>query len=139
MKYRSSYRRCSAKKVFLEVQQNSQENRCFPVSSAKFFRTPFLQNTSGRLLLKVVTGKSLFLVIGPFMHSLFYLSWHCLLIWQFFMEMLRFRFYYFQLKNDIPVFFEKASFSKVNIENGQSSTGFYIKTCRRYVCDMNMW
>ena len=57
------------KKVFLETSQNSQENtctrvsflikllwqRCFPV-----LRTPFLQNTSGRLLLerfaKIVNG-----------------------------------------------------------------------------------
>ena len=28
-------------------------HRCFPVNSAKFLRTPFLQNTSGRPLLKV--------------------------------------------------------------------------------------
>ena len=27
-------------------------HRCFPVNFAKFLRTPFLQNTSGRLLLK---------------------------------------------------------------------------------------
>ena len=27
--------------------------RCFPVSFAQFLRTPFLQNTSGRLLLKI--------------------------------------------------------------------------------------
>ena len=65
------------KKVFLEISQNSQENtcagvsflfkvadlrpetllkkrpwlRCFPVNFAKFLRTPFLQNTSWRLLL----------------------------------------------------------------------------------------
>ena len=62
------------KKVFLEISQNSQENtcardsfliklqacnfikkeslyRCFPVNFAKFLRTPFLQNTSGQLLL----------------------------------------------------------------------------------------
>ena len=26
-------------------------HRCFPVNFAKFLRTPFLQNTSGRLLL----------------------------------------------------------------------------------------
>ena len=31
-------------------------HRCFPVNFAKFLRTPFLQNTSGRLLLnKLVT------------------------------------------------------------------------------------
>ena len=61
-------------KVFLEIWQISQENtcarvsflikkrpatllkrrlwhRCFPVNFVKFLRTPFLQNTSGRLLL----------------------------------------------------------------------------------------
>ena len=70
---RRSYRKCSVKKVFLKISQNSQVNtcaryyflinlqarsatllikriwyRCFPVNSV---RTPFLQNTSGRLLL----------------------------------------------------------------------------------------
>ena len=72
---RSSHWRCSVKKVFLEISQNSQENtcarvsflinlrpvtlfkkllwhRCFPVKFAEFLRTPFLQNTSGRLLVK---------------------------------------------------------------------------------------
>ena len=64
-------------KVFLEISQNSQENtcarvsflvklqaasatllkkrlwhRCFPVTFVKFLRTPFLQNTSGQVLLK---------------------------------------------------------------------------------------
>ena len=29
-------------------------HRCFPVNFAKFLRTPFLQNTSGRLLLKAI-------------------------------------------------------------------------------------
>ena len=28
-------------------------HRCFPVNFAKFLRTPFLQNTSGRLLLQI--------------------------------------------------------------------------------------
>ena len=67
--------RCSVEKVYLEVPQNSQENtyvrvsfliklqasglqlylkrrlwhRCFTVNVAKFLRTPFLQNSSGRL------------------------------------------------------------------------------------------
>ena len=62
-RYRSSHRRCSIKKVFLKISQNSQEStcsrvsflslwhRCFPVNAAKFLRTPFLQNTSKRLLL----------------------------------------------------------------------------------------
>ena len=57
--------------MFLEIWQNSQENtcarvsiiikilikrlwnRCFPVKFAKFLRTRFLQNTSGRLLLDI--------------------------------------------------------------------------------------
>ena len=47
------------KKVFLKISQNSQENtetrrlwhRFFPVYFAKFLRTPFLQSTSGWLLL----------------------------------------------------------------------------------------
>ena len=62
--YRSSHQRCSVKKGFLKISQNSQENtcarvslkkrhwhRCFPVNFPKFSRTPFLQKTSGRLLL----------------------------------------------------------------------------------------
>ena len=50
-------------KGVLEILQNSQENtcarvkrlwhRCFPVNFAKFVRTPFSQNTYGRLLLPV--------------------------------------------------------------------------------------
>ena len=49
-------------RVFLEISQNSQENnfikkrlwdRCFPVDFVKFVRTPFLQNTSGQLLLNM--------------------------------------------------------------------------------------
>ena len=49
--------RCSVKKVFLEISQNSQENTCTRVSflvklQDSGLRTPFLQNTSGRLLLK---------------------------------------------------------------------------------------
>ena len=63
------------RKVFLEIPQNSQENTCpkvsfliklqvaltlfkkklwhryFPVNYVEFLGTPFLQNTSGRLLL----------------------------------------------------------------------------------------
>ena len=51
--------------MFLEISQNSQENicarasfliklnRCFRVNFAKFLRIPFLQNTSGRLLLRI--------------------------------------------------------------------------------------
>ena len=66
-----------SKKVFLEISQNSQENtrarvslfnkvaalrpatllkkrlwhRCFPVNVAKFLKSPFLEDTSVRLLL----------------------------------------------------------------------------------------
>ena len=68
--------RSSRPEVFVEISQNSQENtcarvffnkvarlrpvtllkkrlwhRCFPVNFAKFLRTPFLLNTSGRMLL----------------------------------------------------------------------------------------
>ena len=34
--------------------KNRLWHRCFPVNFAKFLRTPFLQNTSGRLLLKAI-------------------------------------------------------------------------------------
>ena len=59
--------RRSAKKVLLEMSQNSQENtfarvsflikkglwkRCFPVNIAKFLRTPFLTGHLWWLLLK---------------------------------------------------------------------------------------
>ena len=67
--------RCTVRKVFLEISQNSQENtcarfsfliklqtpatllkkrlwhRCFPVNFAKFLRTPFLTEHLGWLLL----------------------------------------------------------------------------------------
>ena len=64
-------RRCSVKKVFLEISHNSQEKHlcqslffnkvaglrtCFPVNFAKFLRTPCLKNTSWRLLLFVIQG-----------------------------------------------------------------------------------
>ena len=73
--------------VFLEISQNSQENtcvrascliklqarpatlpkkrlwrRCFPANFVKYLRTPFLQNTSGRLLLHINTSNHTFLV-----------------------------------------------------------------------------
>ena len=51
---RSSHQRCSVKNVFLKISQNAQENTCARVSFlnfAKFLRTPFSQNTFGRLLL----------------------------------------------------------------------------------------
>ena len=85
--FRSSNRRCSVN-VFLEISQNSQKkhlcqsllfnnvaglkpetllkkrlwHRCFSVSFAKFLTTPFLQNTSERLLLFIYC-KSFFLFV----------------------------------------------------------------------------
>ena len=61
------------KKVLLEISQNSREkpvpeslflikkrlwHRYFPVNFVKFLRTPFLHNTSGRLLLKKENRKN---------------------------------------------------------------------------------
>ena len=45
---RSSYQRCSIKKVFLKISQNSQEKTCDRVFFNKIagLRTPVLQNTS---------------------------------------------------------------------------------------------
>ena len=76
-------RRCSVKKVFLEISENSQENtcvrvsfliklqaapatllkkrlwhRCFPVNFAKFPRTPFLKEHLWWLLLWFVKSVS---------------------------------------------------------------------------------
>ena len=75
LKYRSSHQRCSIVKGVLRILQNSQENTCarvsfllilffnfikketlalvFSVNFAKFLRTPFLQNTSWRILLEI--------------------------------------------------------------------------------------
>ena len=74
--YRSSHQRCSMKNFakftgkhpcqslfFNKVTglrpatlfKKSLWHRCFPVNFAKFLRVPFLQNTSGRLLLNLVT------------------------------------------------------------------------------------
>ena len=81
--YRSSHRRCSIKKAVLEnfaklagkhLRQSLFFNkvadltlatlwktglwyRCFSTNFTKFLRTPFLQNTSGRLLLLVAVFK----------------------------------------------------------------------------------
>ena len=60
--------RCSVKKMFLELSQNSQENNCarvsfsiklqtsacFPVNFAKFLRTVFLTEHLRRLFLKAL-------------------------------------------------------------------------------------
>ena len=87
-KYKSCHRRCSAKKLFIEISQNSPENtcararfimksqaeacnvikkrlwhRCFSVNFANFLWTTFLQNTSGQLLLKITKSFHFFLQI----------------------------------------------------------------------------
>ena len=60
IKVRSSVKRCSVKKVFLQFSKNSQPQawnfikkrlwrRCFPVNFTKFLRAPYLQKTTGRL------------------------------------------------------------------------------------------
>ena len=61
--WRSSRPKGSLKKVLWEISQNSQENICngilfwcFLVNSAKFARIPFLQNSSGRLLLIITVS-----------------------------------------------------------------------------------
>ena len=65
MKFRCSHQRCSIKKGLLinftkfsgkylcqsPLLKKRLWHRCFPVNFVKFLRTPFLQNTSGRLLL----------------------------------------------------------------------------------------
>ena len=70
-KHRSSHRRCSAKNVFSEILQHSQENTCvrvsflitlqasrrFPANFAKFSRTPFLPEHLWWLLLKLLLCK----------------------------------------------------------------------------------
>ena len=53
---RSSHQRCSVRQHVLQPQdcnfiKNRLWHRCFPVNFTKFLRTPFLQNTSGQLLL----------------------------------------------------------------------------------------
>ena len=95
--YKSSHRRRSLKKVFLEISQNAQENTCarvtflitfqarpatllkkrlrhkyFPVHFARFLRRYFLQNTSRRLLQLVVN------CCKPLHHRCLWFSWICL-------------------------------------------------------------
>ena len=64
--FRSSQQRCSIKKGVLwnfvkfiglrpaNLLKKRLWHRCFPVNFTKFLRTPFLQSTSGRLLLFIV-------------------------------------------------------------------------------------
>ena len=64
--FRSSHQRCSVRKGVLRkftkftgkhmcqsLYFNKVAGLCFPVNFVKFLRTPFLQNTSGRLLLSL--------------------------------------------------------------------------------------
>ena len=50
------------------------KHRCFPVNFAKFLRTPFLQNMSGRLLLECISiqmwGENIFNMIHDLLISL---------------------------------------------------------------------
>ena len=50
--FRSTRQRCSVRKGILRFNFIKKRlwYRCFPVNFRKFLRTPFLQNTSGRLL-----------------------------------------------------------------------------------------
>ena len=92
-------RRCSIKKVVLEISQNSQEStcardsfliklqawpstllkkslwhRCFPVNYAKFLRTPFLQNSSGGCFCKLQVNEKNSLHTYSVMHFAFVFS-----------------------------------------------------------------
>ena len=83
--FRGSHRGYSLKKVFFKILEKSQENACvgvsffiklqawglqiywkrhsdtvvFSVNLAKFLRTPFLPNTSGRLLMYFIEGRKI--------------------------------------------------------------------------------
>ena len=86
-------RRCSVKKMFLEISQNSQENtcarvsfsiklqgpatllkkrlwhRCFPVNFAKFLRTLFLTEHLQWLLLDKCSSELAELILLPYFHG----------------------------------------------------------------------
>ena len=71
---RSSHQKCSVKKMFFKISQNSQESTCsrvsflatllkkglwhscFPVNSVEFLRTPFLTEELWWLLLFIISG-----------------------------------------------------------------------------------
>ena len=76
-------------------------------------KNTFLQNTSGWLLLIVVTGKSMFFVIGPFMYSLFYLPSDMAVLY----GNVAFSILLLPAKKRYSSFLKKVSFSKVSIEN----------------------
>ena len=73
------------KKLFIKKCPRAQQNtlletllknrlwhRCFSVNSVKFLKTPFLQNTSGRLFLYIAAKKafpSIYFVPFPFFYA----------------------------------------------------------------------
>ena len=89
--------RCSVKKVFVEISQNSQENtcarvsflkkrlwhRCFPVNFVKFLRTSFLKEHLWWLLLKHWSQKARFLTNYTQIVSIWVLK-ILLLFWKYF-------------------------------------------------------
>ena len=89
------------KKVVLEISQNSKENTCardsfliklqaghwhrrFPMNFAKFLRTLFLQNVSGRLLLKPAN-----LIL---MDSSEWVYWESIYLWENTLEVISLEF-----------------------------------------------
>ena len=54
--------------------------RCFPVSFAKFLRTPFLENTSGRLLLDFSIHLTIFCHTVTWQKSGFFYFWTCFIM-----------------------------------------------------------
>ena len=104
---RSSHRRCSVRKDVLRNLTKFTEkhlcqslflmklqafikkrlrHRCFPVSFAKFLRTPFLQNPSGRLLLHIAQFNSFhpFLVIFNLFRNFYFCCRDNFLLTQYF-------------------------------------------------------
>ena len=80
---------CSVSKAFLKISQNSQENtwpealtkslkkrqhRVFPVNFAKFFRTPFLQKSSGSCFYFGVQQKEIHVILNRLWHKCFPLN-----------------------------------------------------------------
>ena len=56
--------------VFLQLYLKKRlRHRCFSVNFAKFLRIPFLQNTSGRLLLEIKIQRPSFGMIANFAHG----------------------------------------------------------------------
>ena len=60
--FRSGHWSCSMKTAFFKILVILRKNQhsCFPVYFAKFLKTPFWQNTFGRLLLNLEVSKRVF-------------------------------------------------------------------------------